>query len=139
MRMTPEKRAFKVRAGWQNRHHLLPKARSGGWNTENILYMDERRHTAFHLLFGLKTFTEAAELLLRAHRAKTKEDNMSQIQKSQCPGCKNWCSTVPIPQDIALPLEQRENILNLNGNFVKCTDNNGIYFVKGTQVQICPN
>jgi hypothetical protein len=138
MRMTPEKRAFNVRAGWHNRHHIHPKARGGNWSTDNILYMDERRHAAFHLLFGLKTFTEADELLLRAHRAKKGEDHMSMIQNHQCPDCTKWCPAVPIPQGIALKRDYRENILNLSGNFIKCVENNDIYFVKDVQAQ-CPN
>jgi len=61
-----EQKMYLQRKGRKNRHHILAKARGGTYASENIIWMDERRHSAFHLLFGLKTFREAAEVLIRA-------------------------------------------------------------------------
>ena len=38
----------------------------------NLLIMDTSRHRAYHLLFGLLNFQEAAELLLRCQEMKEK-------------------------------------------------------------------
>lgn len=62
------------RAGKNDRHHILPKCRGGSDDTNNIIRMDIRRHAAFHLLFGVMTFKEAGELLLRAHKMKENSD-----------------------------------------------------------------
>ncbi len=58
------------RAGWLNRHHIKAKARGGKDYSRNIIFLDRNRHEAFHFLFGLMTFKEAGNLLLKAHRIK---------------------------------------------------------------------
>jgi hypothetical protein len=68
------KRTFLKRAGRRNRHHIHPKSRGGTRTPENLILMDETRHSAFHLLFGNRNFREAARVLLRADRIKKKLD-----------------------------------------------------------------
>jgi len=53
-----------------NKHHILAVSRGGHKSPQNIIRMDENRHSAFHLLFGTRTFYEAAMLLLRADKMK---------------------------------------------------------------------
>jgi hypothetical protein len=80
-RMSYAKRNFQERAGWQNRHHMLAKSRHGSWSEKNILMMDERRHSAYHLIFSLMTFLEAAELLVRCHCMKNKLNHKEEFGK----------------------------------------------------------
>ena len=61
---------FLERAGWSNDHHILARVRGGKRKASNMILLDERRHSAFHLLFGEKTFLEAARILIRADRIK---------------------------------------------------------------------
>lgn len=49
---------------------MRPKSRGGGNNESNILMLDIRRHEAWHLLFGNKTFAEVIRLLERTIRMK---------------------------------------------------------------------
>ena len=63
-------RGFTERSGCTNRHHDLAKCRNGCGGIQNLIIMDVRRHQAFHLLFGVRTFEESARLLLRVSRAK---------------------------------------------------------------------
>jgi len=63
-------RSFTERAGYTNRHHNFAKCRGHNDSIQNLIIMDVRRHQAFHLLFGVRTFEEAARLLLRVSRAK---------------------------------------------------------------------
>ena len=69
------KENYLVRSGKTNKHHLLAKSRQGTRDESNLFTWDERRHSAFHLIFGTKTFPEAARLLMRAWNMKkgTKE------------------------------------------------------------------
>ena len=69
-RMSWEKRNFQERAGWQNRHHDLAKSKGGSYAVSNIIWLDERRHSAFHLIFQNRTFLDAARLLIKAHNMK---------------------------------------------------------------------
>ena len=62
------KRTFLERKGRTNRHHNLAKARGGNRCVSNLILLDENRHAAFHLLFGTRTFKEAADVLMRADR-----------------------------------------------------------------------
>lgn len=71
-RMSEAKRNFKERAGWKNRHHIQNKCRGGSWHVNNILMMDERRHVAFHLLFGNMNFLQVIDLLRRAYEMKNR-------------------------------------------------------------------
>lgn len=57
---------FTHRKGKTNRHHILPKKRKGIKSKTNLIELDVNRHAAFHLLFGNRTFKEAAMLLVRA-------------------------------------------------------------------------
>ena len=72
-----KKRDYLERAGVHNRHHILPKSRRGGCTVHNLIWLDERRHSAFHLLFGLRTFEEASNLLMRAYRAKKNQKEVN--------------------------------------------------------------
>ena len=54
----------------KNRHHNLAKERGGLRTIQNLIELDERRHQAFHLIFGNRTFSEAARILIRAERMK---------------------------------------------------------------------
>jgi hypothetical protein len=60
------------RAGRRNRHHIRARSKGGSYKPHNLILLDERRHSAFHLLFGLKTFREAAAILIRAAEMKEK-------------------------------------------------------------------
>lgn len=68
--LSKNKREFLNRAGYTNHHHLVPKSRGGSYACSNLFRWDERRHAAFHLLFGNMTFPEAARLLMRAWNMK---------------------------------------------------------------------
>jgi hypothetical protein len=46
------------------------KCRGGTMHPSNILHMDERRHSAFHLLFGNMDFLQVIDLLRRCHEMK---------------------------------------------------------------------
>lgn len=61
-------RTFLERKGRTNKHHVLAKKRKGKKIPKNLILLDENRHAAFHLLFGTRTFKEAAEVLLRADK-----------------------------------------------------------------------
>jgi len=61
---------FDKRSGRKNRHHDFARSRGTDNSLQNIIMMDTRRHAAFHLLFGNRTFVEAASLLMRVSRAK---------------------------------------------------------------------
>ena len=63
-----QKRTYLKRAGRKNRHHNLAKQRGGRKEPTNMILLDEYRHSAYHLLFGNRTFKEAARVLLRASR-----------------------------------------------------------------------
>lgn len=69
-RMSYAKRNYLERAGWQNRHHIRNKCRGGNMSPQNILMMDERRHSAFHLLFGNMDFLQVIGLLKRCYEMK---------------------------------------------------------------------
>lgn len=69
-RMSDAKRNFKERAGWQNRHHDKAKSLAGTYARQNIIYLDERRHSALHLCFGLRTMFQISEVCLRMHDMK---------------------------------------------------------------------
>jgi len=63
-------RTFLKRKGRRNKHHILAKKRGGTKTPKNLILLDENRHAAYHLLFGTRTFEEAARLLLRASKMK---------------------------------------------------------------------
>ena len=63
----PLTRGMKKRAGRKNKHHILPRKRGGKTCAKNIIVLDENRHSAYHLLFGNRTFLEAAALLKRTN------------------------------------------------------------------------
>jgi len=64
------KEKYLRKSGRRNRHHILAKSRGGRRNPENLILLDETKHSAFHLIFGNRTFEEAARLLLRAAKLK---------------------------------------------------------------------
>jgi hypothetical protein len=51
-------------------HHILARSRGGQSIESNLLYMNLRRHQAFHLLFNNLTLDEASELLKRVSNLK---------------------------------------------------------------------
>jgi hypothetical protein len=61
---------FLKRAGRNSKHHNLAKSRSGTATQYNLFNLDDNRHAAFHLLFGVRTFLEAAAVLIRADRMR---------------------------------------------------------------------
>jgi hypothetical protein len=69
-RMSYAKRNFQERADWTNRHHIKNKCRGGSMSPRNLLIMDERRHAAFHLLFGNMDFLQVINLLKRCYEMK---------------------------------------------------------------------
>jgi len=69
-KMSQEQRGFKKRAGWKNKHHDKAKSLGGSYANSNIIYLDERRHSALHLCFGLRTMFQIAEVCLRMHNMK---------------------------------------------------------------------
>ena len=64
------KRTFYQRAGRKNRHHIKAKNRFGSYSHRNLILLDENRNAAFNLLFGNRTFREAAGVLLRTAEIK---------------------------------------------------------------------
>lgn len=46
-------------------HHNRPRCLGGAFDAENIYLLTEDHHKAYHTLFGLRTFQEASEVLLR--------------------------------------------------------------------------
>lgn len=64
------------RSGRTNKHHLVPKSLGGTRDEDNLFTWDSRRHNAYHLLFNLKTFPEAARLLMRAWNMKKKTNEV---------------------------------------------------------------
>jgi len=53
------------------RHHVLPKKRKGKGTKDNIYYMTNKKHEAFHTLFRHLTFKEAGLLLLKIDNDRT--------------------------------------------------------------------
>lgn len=47
------------------RHHDQAKCRGGSYAEWNIYKLSAEHHRAYHLLFDLRTFSEAAQVLLR--------------------------------------------------------------------------
>ena len=47
------------------RHHNKAKSLGGGYDNWNIYKLSPEHHQAYHKLFGLRTFDEAARVLLR--------------------------------------------------------------------------
>jgi len=82
-RKTRKNSNYEFRSGWQNRHHILAKCRGGKNVDRNIIHLDANRHAAFHLLFGNRTFREAAALLIRV--SNIKEGRHKNEQRSDNP------------------------------------------------------
>lgn len=49
----------------KTKHHNRARCRGGSFAPRNIFILTTEHHRAFHLLFGNRTFKEAAEVLLR--------------------------------------------------------------------------
>ena len=47
------------------RHHDKARSLGGTWDSWNIYKLSSEHHAAYHKLFGLRTFDEAAAVLLR--------------------------------------------------------------------------
>lgn len=65
-----DKHQFKNRAGWTDRHHLIPGSRGGATIPSNLFRLDAYRHDAWHLLFKNKTIPEIKLLLTRVEKIK---------------------------------------------------------------------
>jgi hypothetical protein len=68
--MSQSKKMYLERAGYCNRHHMTNKIFGGKVTDDNMILLDERRHSAFHLLFHHSDFLQAARILLRTHNLK---------------------------------------------------------------------
>lgn len=55
----------------KTKHHNIAKSRGGSMSFRNIFILTEAHHRAFHLLFGNRTFQEAAAILLRLDELHT--------------------------------------------------------------------
>lgn len=73
------KRTFYKKSGRRNRHHIKAKSRGGGKTKSNLILLDENRHSAFHLLFGNRTFREAAAVLIRTSEMKEGKNGMPRL------------------------------------------------------------
>jgi hypothetical protein len=71
--MTKDQRNYLKRSGRRNRHHIRARSKGGKYTPNNMILLDENKHRAFHLLFGLKTFREAAALLIRTAEMKERQ------------------------------------------------------------------
>ncbi len=48
---------------FDSRHHRVPRARNGSNEPPNTVRVNHKKHEAYHILFGIMTPTEIAELL----------------------------------------------------------------------------
>lgn len=71
--MSKDHRNYLKRCGRRNRHHIKARSKGGKYTPQNLILLDEMRHRAYHLLFGLKTFREAAALLIRTAEMKERQ------------------------------------------------------------------
>jgi len=55
------------------RHHIRNKCNGGKDTPRNIIYLRKEKHDCWHLLFGNKTFEQAAALLLKASKMKRRQ------------------------------------------------------------------
>ena len=55
------------------RHHNKPKCRGGKSDDRNIFWLTLEHHEAYHKLFGVRTFEEAADVLRRMQVLHNKE------------------------------------------------------------------
>ena len=60
----------KRRARKLTRHHIINTVRGGDNSPENIIFIKNERHQAWHLLFNNMSFLEIAMLLVRTHNFK---------------------------------------------------------------------
>lgn len=54
-------------------HHIQNKVNGGASVEANLLLLWRQKERQFHDLFGERTLTQAAKLLLRVHRAKRRQ------------------------------------------------------------------
>jgi hypothetical protein len=52
------------------KHHLTPRCRGGANTFQNLLALNEKRHEAWHILFGVLTLDEVIAVLQRLKKAK---------------------------------------------------------------------
>ena len=53
------------------KHHDQPRSLGGTFEHENIYMLSAEHHQAYHKLFGLRTFAQAAEVLMRMEKMHT--------------------------------------------------------------------
>lgn len=68
-------------------HHLTPRCRGGNDLPSNISRLDEKKHQAWHILFGVMTLEEAILFLIRFLRLKKRKELNLFLEKSYCPNC----------------------------------------------------
>ncbi len=59
----------------RNRHHLTPKSRGGRSTPDNIIWMNIEKHDCWHKIFGLRTLSEAIDVLQRLQQIKEDRKN----------------------------------------------------------------
>lgn len=67
------------------RHHDKAKSLGGKYTHANIFLLTEEHHQAYHKLFGLMTFKQAAEVLMRLdkkHKGGSREPETPQVSSS---------------------------------------------------------
>ena len=47
------------------KHHIIPKSRGGGRKKKNIILVEQKKHRAYHILFGNSLPEEAVLILIR--------------------------------------------------------------------------
>jgi len=68
-------------------HHLTPRCRGGNDSPSNISRLDEKKHQAWHILFGIKTLEEVILFLIRYLRLKKRRELNLFLEKSYCTHC----------------------------------------------------
>jgi len=70
---------------WLTKHHDHAKSLGGTLDFFNIFMLSEKHHQAYHSLFGLRTFAEAAEVLNRME--KMHKETVMNRDSVKCKGC----------------------------------------------------
>lgn len=65
VRIKRSRKPYRHSSKMKTRHHNRAKSLGGSYDKSNIFMLNADKHRAYHLLFGLRTFKEAADVLLR--------------------------------------------------------------------------
>lgn len=52
------------------KHHIVPRSRGGSNDPENIMWLSEKKHEAWHILFANKTIPEIIGLLKKIQKRR---------------------------------------------------------------------